>query len=516
MVRSQSRTEQAQRKAQRSRQTLKDRMVSSGMLDRYRKAASSFVTFAKDFNLHVSAWEDLDEVTSQWLEHIFHDGQHKSLASDGLAGLQHFMPQALGRLKHSWKLARVWQKLGFLAEAAALLVGFDTMLRSGELYEMKIKDISFYGGRAVLSLGYTKTGKRNNAIEMAVVESKLAVASLRKACVGRSRNEFLLSRGARVFRSLFNALVELFQLEGLITVYSLRRGGASWDFLQHQSMERTLLRGRKGVSTVSLLMKGPWRSRRIARIRSLYLCSLICLCVASQGFCAAPNRLHAESTTRIVRMAEPSDQVQKEVNVQAEEETSETEDVEQELTRASVPLSQRLRERLATTIAEQEKQVEAVPTEAQKQIVQEEVDLNGVDPIACVLGAAPVAALSYGFWTFTQRAAEWFLSHPVETDFYPAQRLGLVFQAAVVGLSSLAAGIFGFTGLGILLLGIRVGFGVLTGELDPNDKSRATGKRSTAETVLDVFTKDPVQVVREEKERKMRDQSRKQPAQDIK
>eukprot|EP00435_Cladocopium_sp_Y103_P070733 s223_g35.t3 len=482
MVRSQSRTEQAQRKAQRSRQTLKDRMVSSGMLDRYRKAASSFVTFAKDFNLHVSAWEDLDEVTSQWLEHIFHDGQHKSLASDGLAGLQHFMPQALGRLKHSWKLARVWQKLGFLAEAAALLVGFDTMLRSGELYEMKIKDISFYGGRAVLSLGYTKTGKRNNAIEMAVVESKLAVASLRKACVGRSRNEFLLSRGARVFRSLFNALVELFQLEGLITVYSLR----------------------------------PWRSRRIARIRSLYLCSLICLCVASQGFCAAPNRLHAESTTRIVRMAEPSDQVQKEVNVQAEEETSETEDVEQELTRASVPLSQRLRERLATTIAEQEKQVEAVPTEAQKQIVQEEVDLNGVDPIACVLGAAPVAALSYGFWTFTQRAAEWFLSHPVETDFYPAQRLGLVFQAAVVGLSSLAAGIFGFTGLGILLLGIRVGFGVLTGELDPNDKSRATGKRSTAETVLDVFTKDPVQVVREEKERKMRDQSRKQPAQDIK
>eukprot|EP00913_Durusdinium_trenchii_P016940 g15925.t1 len=110
---------------------------------------------------------------------------------------------------------------------------------------------------------------------------------------------------------------------------------------------------------------------------------------------------------------------------------------QQELPRASVPLSQRLRQRLATTIAEQERQVEAVPTEAQKQIVQEEVDLNGVDPIACVLGAAP----------------EWFLAHPVETDFYPAQRLGFVFQAAVIGLSSLAAGIFGFTGLGIFLLG---------------------------------------------------------------
>jgi len=229
---------------------------------------------------------------------------------------------------------------------------------------------------------------------------------------------------------------------------------------------------------------------------------------------AAPRRLE-----RMTLFAEPKSPASKDKAdaLQAEEvaEVQEGEEEKQDFTRASVPLSQRLRQRLATTIAEQEKQVEAVPTEAQKQIVQEEVDLNGVDPIACVLGAAPVGALSYGFWTFTQRAAEWFLANPVETDFYPAQRLGFVFQAAVVGLSSLAAGIFGFTGLGILLLGLRVAFGVLTGELDPNDKSRTTGKRSTAETVLDVFTKDPVQVVREEKERRerQREENRGQEAQ---
>eukprot|EP00438_Fugacium_kawagutii_P001611 Skav204365 [mRNA] locus=scaffold866:87015:89777:+ [translate_table: standard] len=100
---------------------------------------------------------------------------------------------------------------------------------------------------------------------------------------------------------------------------------------------------------------------------------------------------------------------------------------------ASVPLSQRLRERLATTIAEQEKQVEAVPTEAQKQIAR------------------------------TLRSSN--------------------------------------------------GFQVATGELDPNDKSRGTGKRSTAETVLDVFTKDPVQ---EEKERKLREQNKNQQAEGLK
>lgn len=243
-------------------------MVSKGMLERYSKTVARFLQFVTEFHYHVPTWEDLDSVVSEWIEHMFQDGEHKTLASDGLAGLQFYVPQAIGRLKHSWKLARVWQRLeppqrvlpispsvilGFAGaccylqlwpEAAALLAGFDTMLRSGELYRLRIKDITFYGSRAVLALGFTKTGKRNNAAEMVVVESAWAVKALRKACVGRKGSEPLLFRGERFFRAMFNCLVNLFEIEGLITVYSLRRGGASWDFLQHQSLERTLLRGR--------------------------------------------------------------------------------------------------------------------------------------------------------------------------------------------------------------------------------------------------------------------------------
>eukprot|EP00435_Cladocopium_sp_Y103_P061539 s868_g23.t1 len=252
-------------------------MVSSGMLERYTKSVALFLAFAQDFQYKVTEWDMLDEVVSEWLEHLFHDGYHKSLASDGLAGIQHFLPQSLGRLRHSWKLAKVWQKLepprrvlplsplmvramagaawslGFISEAAALLLGFDAMLRSGELYSVQVRDFKFYNDKAVVSLGYTKTGKRNNTTEMVVVERKLAIAALRRACADRPRNALLLARGARVFRTLFNALLDLFNLEGLITVSSLRRGGASWDFLQRQSMERTLLRGR-------------WQSTSSARI----------------------------------------------------------------------------------------------------------------------------------------------------------------------------------------------------------------------------------------------------------
>lgn len=238
------------------------------MLDRYHKQVTNFLNFVTEFKYSIAQWEDLDSMVSEWLEHMFHEGEHKTVASDGLAGLQFYIPQAIGRLKHAWKLARVWQKLepprrvlpisplvilGFAgacahlrlwAEAAALLIGFDTMLRSGELYRIRIRDITFYGDRAVLALGYTKTGKRNNAAEMVVVESAIAVRTLRKACAGRRKSQPLLYRGERFFRALFHCLLELYNIEGLVTVYSLRRGGASWDFLQHQSLERTLLRGR--------------------------------------------------------------------------------------------------------------------------------------------------------------------------------------------------------------------------------------------------------------------------------
>ena len=48
-----------------------------------------------------------------------------------------------------------------------------------------------------------------------------------------------------IFQKCFKLLLEAFSLgDLLINVCSLRRGGAAWGFLSHQSMERALLRGR--------------------------------------------------------------------------------------------------------------------------------------------------------------------------------------------------------------------------------------------------------------------------------
>ena len=53
-----------------------------------------------------STWEDVDVAAAQYLEHIFAEGYPKGYGSDGLAALQHFLPEVGGKLRHSWSHGR--------------------------------------------------------------------------------------------------------------------------------------------------------------------------------------------------------------------------------------------------------------------------------------------------------------------------------------------------------------------------------------------------------------------------
>lgn len=105
--------------------------------------------------------------------------------------------------------------------------------------------------------------------------------------------------------------------------------------------------------------------------------------------------------------------------------------------------------------------------EERQRSIEEARDLNGVNPLVCIGGAAFAWACAGVLWFFTTYLGALFASHPFETDVYFIQRLTQVFRNVVMGLSSLASGFFGVVGVGIFLLGVRVGYGVMTGELDP-------------------------------------------------
>ena len=77
-----------------------------------------------------------------------------------------------------------------------------------------------------------------------MIQSRLAARVLRLASEGRGEAELVLNRSPAKFKSLFKTLVETLHLDHAnLQPCSLRRGGASHDFLRHGSMERTLLRG---------------------------------------------------------------------------------------------------------------------------------------------------------------------------------------------------------------------------------------------------------------------------------
>jgi hypothetical protein len=220
---------------------LRESLVTPQLLKRYQFALIHVTQFFADCAMAVSAMEDLDEAVCSWIEHIFFEGESKSLASDGLASIQY-------HLRMSWKLAKAWQKIeppervvpisplltrafagaciiaGKVSEAACILTAFDALLRPGEIYLLKVKDISFYSQNAVITLRDTKTGKRKSSAEMVVVESRLALKFLRRACQNRAPNSPLLVDGAPSFRQLFKNLVAHFQLTGLFAVYFSQTG----------------------------------------------------------------------------------------------------------------------------------------------------------------------------------------------------------------------------------------------------------------------------------------------------
>lgn len=107
-------------------------------------------------------------------------------------------------------------------------------------------------------------------------------------------------------------------------------------------------------------------------------------------------------------------------------------------------------------------------TDEERQVAIDQArDLNGVNPVVTVVGSLFALAGAAGLWWLTQYLAEFFAMRPIETDVYFVARVTSVFRNVVMGLVSLASGFFGVTGVGIFLLGVRVAYGVTTGELDP-------------------------------------------------
>jgi hypothetical protein len=127
---------------------------------------------------------------------------------------------------------------------------------------------------------------------------------------------------------------------------------------------------------------------------------------------------------------------------------------------AVLSVNERLEQRIDASVAK-------LPRQSAK-LEYTPVDLNGVQPWAALAGGVLYTAMSIGAWRVTTVSAEWFTLHPPPQDVYVAMRVASVVRTVILGLTSMFAGVAGVTSVGMYGLFLRVTYGVLRGELDPN------------------------------------------------
>ncbi|CAK0838916.1 unnamed protein product [Prorocentrum cordatum] len=241
---------------------LRDARIKASTLARYRGAAQRYVDYLAANNLPLPlAWDDIDICLQDYLEHLWAEGATKGEANDTLSGVQHLL-RTRRRYPGAWQLLTVWGRLEIpqrappmpaqVAFAAVLLVAFHLCLRTGEALGLSGGVIFLKPcGRGVVSLPWTKTSCQKGAREQVTLDDPLVGAVVHMQLQRDSR---LWPGTTRAFHDLFRTGLQQIGCRHLaLSPCSLRRGGATHEFLLSGDLSKVMLRGR-------------WSSARTAKI----------------------------------------------------------------------------------------------------------------------------------------------------------------------------------------------------------------------------------------------------------
>ena len=276
---------EAERPEERARQrqklgSLRHLTVQPATRKRYTNAVDSFLRFLNDEGQALPGNStQVDPLVCDYLEHLWSSGAGRALACDTLAGVQDLQPNLRNHLPGAWRLLKTWHVneipnrappipehvlqamvgwsffKGYATFGISLLVGFYTMLRTGELLGLRSSHLvtTSQQDQVLISLGFTKGGKRHGAAESAILGFEPAVRLVQQWKL-KATLTTCLARSPANWRSLFNECLQSLKLtQHGFRPYSLRRGGATFWFTKHQSFDRILVQGR-------------WHTQKSARI----------------------------------------------------------------------------------------------------------------------------------------------------------------------------------------------------------------------------------------------------------
>ncbi len=249
--------------------SLADNRVAPRTLDRYRVAVHRFLEWMKHEGIEACNWSKLEKAVMKYIEELWITGEGKTLANNTLSGTQHFL-NSRRQMPGAWALLTTWGRLEVpgrappvtrdLALALAgealiagredfaclVLLAFHCYLRPNEFLKLGKSTIALEGsGAGVLSLQWTKVGQVRGAKETVRVEDSLVLFWLRRRLTDASEGSLLLESSSYSFRQFLQRAFRKLGVDGHgYMPYSLRRGGATHDFLVHRDIARCLFRGR--------------------------------------------------------------------------------------------------------------------------------------------------------------------------------------------------------------------------------------------------------------------------------
>ena len=258
---------------------LKEVGMTANTRKRYKAAIMRFFVYLIRWGIRTPRnVEELDLELSEFINHLWQDDLPEQHAMDALSGFGRLLPHCRGKLPIARSYFANWRKtlvrvralplthlmvtglagLAYSAGrpdlAAVFLTGFRGLLRSDEMVSLKFSMVlPFPEKDKCMILLQGKSGVRHNIVEKIIIEDKAVVNAILVAKAS-ARSDFVYASSER---QLSADLKWLGDLGGLplsnLTLYALRRGGATFDFQQHFTMGKTMELGR-------------WATEKTARI----------------------------------------------------------------------------------------------------------------------------------------------------------------------------------------------------------------------------------------------------------
>ena len=289
---------------------LLDATVTDGTARRYRSAVLRFTRWAHAARESAVTAGELDALLVEYFHELFLSDAGRSPASNALNGLVWLRPDLRYQLPLAAAAVRGWEKLvvkrsyppltwelalalavrlvtgGDRAGGVAVLLGFDCMLRPGELVALRREDVLDEGDARVgsehrgvhLRLRRTKTGP-NKSVE---VLEPVVIEQLRALVRDAAPGECLFPFDTAGFRRRVHYACAALGLSSAYVPHSLRHGGATrYSHVKRWPVEDVMVRGR-------------WASTKSARgyiqsLRAVQMAADVPVAVAAMGAALATD-----------------------------------------------------------------------------------------------------------------------------------------------------------------------------------------------------------------------------------